>query len=294
MRSKSTAYASPTTNDSAKVLPARSVFASPKSMNDQSRSSGSTTAGDCWSASQWLAARGHDFGEMPVLPRENYRTPRPNDQTQSGGLDEEMVKDIPPASIMEPTETLEKENSLPRGSPVIDSVELVTSAGGAAGSFEAIACDANLNQPGPFNDHWFSGAVANVHQVHFHLSQGWPGDLRAKRIVNRKATMAGQPDTKVGDDGPPEHEFAITKDKLVIADAPGFCSRRREDSFPSTYSADFSLYAYDPLDKKILASISYHVEISKTSFFQIDPVNTVTVTDKKVGSGVASPVPKKN
>jgi hypothetical protein len=216
------------------------------------------------------------------------------DQTQSGGLGEEFTEGLPPESVMEPTETLAKESSLPQGTPVIDSVELVTSSSGAEGGFDAIACDASLSQPGPYNDHWWKGTVANVHQVHFHLSQGWPGDVRATRVINRTATIAGKQDIKTGNDGPPEHEFKFTKDKLVIADAPGFCSARREDSFPSTYSADFGLYAYDPLDNKILASIAYHVDISKTSFYQIDPVNTVTVTDTKVGSAVASPVPKKN
>jgi hypothetical protein len=107
------------------------------------------------------------------------------------------------------------------------------------------------------------------------------------------ASKPGKPDTKVGWDGPPPHEVVTTKDKVVIGDAPGFCSRGTESDFPVTYSGDFSLYAFDPLNMSILASISYHVEISKTYFGQIDPVNTITVTDKKIGSGVKSPVPPK-
>jgi hypothetical protein len=213
--------------------------------------------------------------------------------TQSGGLSDELMGDIPQSSLMEPTTTVETESSLPKGSPVIDSVELIDSSTGAVGGFPAISCDASLDHPGPYNDHWWKGSVANVQQVHFHLSQGWPGDVRVNRQINRTASTAKkQNDPKVGWDGPPEHEILTTKDRLVVADAPGFCSRAGEDDFPVTYSADFGLYAFDPLDMKILASISYHVEISKTSFYQIDPVNTITVTDKKIGSGVKSPVPK--
>jgi hypothetical protein len=171
---------------------------------------------------------------------------------------------------------------------------MVSSASGALGGFEEIACDASLNQPGPYNDIWAKGSIANVHQVHFHVSQGWAGDVRAKRVVNRTSAGQGQQFPKSGDDGPPPHEFQFTKDKMVIADAPGWCRTLKESDFPVTYSGDFGLYAYDPLNRNILASISYHVEISKTYFGQIDPVNTVTVTDKKIGStAVKSPVPKK-
>lgn len=247
------------------------------------------------SRSQQPAEFGHSFGKVGVFADERSglavqdQTP-----TQSGGLGEDLMSDIPPSSIMEPTTTLETESSSPKGSPVIDSVELIDSSTGAVGGFPAISCDASLDHPGPYNDHWWKGSVANVQQVHFHLSQGWPGDVRVNRQINRMASTAKkQNDPKVGWDGPPEHEILTTKDKLVVADAPGFCSRASEGDFPVTYSADFGLYAFDPLDMKILASISYHVEISKTSFYQIDPVNTITVTDKKIGSGVKSPVPPK-
>ena len=239
---------------------------------------------------------GHDFRRVGVFAGDGDAVVvQDQTATQSGGLDQDLVEDIPTASIMEPTETLETESNLPKGPPVIDSVELVDSSSGAVGGFDDISCGASLNQPGPYNDHWARGSVANVQQIHFHLSQGWPGDVRANRQVNRTATVASKPgqDTKVGWDGPPAHEFVTTRDKLVIADAPGFCSRATEGDFPVTYSADFSLYAFDPLHMNILASISYHVEISKTSFYQIDPVNTITVTDKKIGSGVTSPVPPK-
>ena len=234
------------------------------------------------------ASLAHSFANVGVFADQ---TP-----TQSGGLDPALIQDIPPASIMEPTTEVETESSIPKGPPVIDSVEMVTSSTGAIGGFPAIACDASLNHPGPYNDHWWKGKVANVQQVHFHLSQGWPGDVRVNRQVNRTASTAkNKGNTKVGWDGPPEHEIQTTRDKVVVADAPGFCTsdQATESDFPVTYSADFGLYAFDPADMKILASISYHVEISKTSFYEIGPVNTITVTDTKIGSGVKSPVPPK-
>jgi hypothetical protein len=86
---------------------------------------------------------------------------------------------------------------------------------------------------------------------------------------------------------------AAVQDQMVIADAPGWCRTVKESDFPVTYSGDFGLYAFDPLNMNILANVSYHVEISKTYFGQIDPVNTVTVTDRKIGSSVKSPVPPK-
>jgi hypothetical protein len=247
------------------------------------------------SHSPQAAEFGHSFGKVGVFADD--RAPlavQDQTPTQSGGLGEDLMSDIPQSSIMEPTTTLETESSIPKGSPVIDSVDLIDSSTGAVGGFPAISCDASLDHPGPYNDHWWKGSVANVQQVHFHLSQGWPGDVRVNRQINRTASTAKkQNDPKVGWDGPPEHEILTTKDKLVVADAPGFCSRASEDDFPVTYSADFSLYAFDPLDMKVLASISYHVEISKTSFYQIDPVNTIKVTGTKIGSGVKSPVPPK-
>lgn len=243
------------------------------------------------------AGLGHDFGRVGVFDGESgFTAAQDQTPTQSGGLEQAVIEGVPAASTMEPTTELDPGRDKASGTPVIDSVEMVTSSSGAVGGFDAITCDASLNQPCPYNDHWDKGAVANVQQVHFHLSQGWPGDVRMNRQVNRTATMAskpGKPDTKVGWDGPPDHEVVTTKDKVVVADAPGFCSRGAEPDFPVTYSGDFSLYAFDPLNMNILASISYHVEISKTYFGQIDPVNTITVTDKKIGSGVKSPVPPK-
>ena len=76
--------------------------------------------------------------------------------------------------------------------------------------------------------------------------------------------------------------------------APGWCKTLQEADFPVNYKADFSMYAWDAPTKKILASISYHVEISKTHYSQADPVNSVKVTDVKIGGAVKSPVqPKK-
>ncbi|HEV2862137.1 MAG TPA: hypothetical protein VGX48_14095 [Pyrinomonadaceae bacterium] len=189
--------------------------------------------------------------------------------------------------------------------PVVGKVELVTSSGGAVGGYKEgdFACDVSLNKPGPYNDASFTGSVANVHQVQFHLSQGRAEDLRATRLAKRTATRGGQTYTKPGtdspsaSDGPPPHEYMFTKDKLVIADAPGWCKGKNSldsSDFPITYSADFSTYAFDPLDNSIVASISYHVEISKSHYSQGDPTNTASVTEVKLGGAVPSPLkPKK-
>jgi len=237
----------------------------------------------------------HDFRNVGVFAGDgSAAVVQDQTPTQSGGLGDEYTQNVPPESTMKPTTELDSGNEGGPKAPVIDSVEMVTSSSGAAGGFPAITCDASLDQPGPYNDHWAKGSVANVQQVHFHLSQGWPGDLRVNRQVNRTATTAKKPnDTKTGWDGPPDHEILTTKDKLVVADAPGFCATATEADFPVTYTGDFSLYAFDPLHMNILASIAYHIEISKQSFGQIDPVNTITVTDKKVGGTVKSPVPPK-
>jgi hypothetical protein len=237
---------------------------------------------------------GHDFSKVPVLSPEAV-----NDQTQSGGLDPKFMGGTSPEAAPDGKDiSMGEEYRDTSKVPVIDQVDLVTSSTGAVGGYPAKmdTCDASLNNPGPFNDNFFLGSVANVHQVQFHVARGYPGDLRAKRIVNRTATGRGQQlPPKTGDDGPPDHEYMYTKNKMVVADAPGWCSAPLKDTdFPVTYKADFSTYAWDAPTQKILASISYHVEIEKTHYVQRDPVNTVSVTGKKIGGAVASPVkPKK-
>jgi len=215
-----------------------------------------------------------------------------NDQTPTGGTLEDAGPGgaAVPASKPEP----DMETAAGSGAPVVDSVELLSAPGGAVGGYPAKEdmCGASLNTPGPFNDASFGGAVANVHQIHFHLSQGNPNDLRTVRVVKRTAEGRGQKFEKSGNDGPPSHEYQFTKDKLVIADAPGWCRTLKEEDFPVTYRGDFSLYAFDPLTNKVLASISYKVEISKAHYSQGDPLNSVTVTGKMIGGGVPSPVKK--
>ena len=225
----------------------------------------------------------HDFGIVPVYARPANSFPRINDQTPSETPTNELNLGAEEA----------KANTT---APVIDQVELVSSSTGAVGGYpeKEDMCDASLSKPGPFNDMAFRGSVANVHQIHFHVSQGNPADLRATRIVKRTAEGRGQTFPKSGNDGPPDHEYKFTKDKMVIADAPGWCSKLTETDFPVSYSGDFALYAWDAPSKQILASIAYHVEIKKTHFSQGDPVNTVSVTEKKIGGSVPSPVkPKK-
>jgi len=241
------------------------------------------------------AGFGHDFGEVGVFSQ-TASAAQINDQTptQSGGLDEKFMQgaEAEPAPGPEPQKdiNLGAEETKSPDLPVIDSVEMVTSSTGAVGGFPEIQCLASLNQPGPYNDQAFRGSIANVHQVHFHLSQGYPGDLRATRMVNRTSMRHGQNFPKSDYDGPPDHEYVYTKDKMVIADAPGWCKTLQYDDFPVNYKADFAMYAWDAPTKKILASISYHVEIEKTAYSQPDPVNTVTVTGTKIGGAVKSPV----
>lgn len=173
------------------------------------------------------------------------------------------------------------------GDPHIDSITLVTSPTGAAGGYPAKEdmCDLTLNKPGPYND-TTGGSVANVHQVHFHLDRGKSSQLSAKRVVDRKAEGRGQTFTKKGDDGPPVHEIkTATDDKLVIADAPGWCRKDlKSGDFPLKYSAKFILAAYDPLHLRDgqTAIIKYEVDIDKTSISQASPTNTVKETAKKV------------
>lgn len=245
----------------------------------------------------------HDFSRVSVL------APQDQTPTQSGGLDEKFMKNEPAAPGAEKLGESELDTgekpSRNSNTPVVDKVELVTSTAGAVGGYKdgEFACDVSLNKPEPFNDAAFTGSVANVHQVQFHLSQGRAEDLRATRLSKRTATRAGKTYTKPGNDsptasdGPPPHEYMFTKDKLVIADAPGWCKGQNSldtSDFPLTYSADFSTYAFDPLDNRVVASIAYHVEISKTHYSEGNPTNTASVTEVKLGGAVPSPVkPKK-
>jgi hypothetical protein len=242
----------------------------------------------------------HRFSNVRVFSNEVASSGVFQDQTQSGGLDPKFTEgesaEAPPTGEANPDLSLGDEAKGTSTTPVVDQVELVTSATGAVGGYpdKIDTCDASLNKPGPFNDGFAHGSVANVHQVQFHVSQGNPGDLRATRIINRTAEGRGKKFSNSGNDGPPDHEYRFTQDKMVVADAPGWCSHLTESDFPVTYKADFSVYAWDAPTKKILASISYHVEISKTHYSQGDPVNTVSVTEKKIGGAVPSPVkPKK-
>lgn len=234
---------------------------------------------------------GHDFGKIRVLSGVNDQTP-----AKSGDQAEETKPASAPAPAVPATAEKGDEEASAHDpkAPVIDRVELVSTSSGAVGGFppNKDMPDASLNSPGPFNDTWITGAVANIQQVHFHVAKGWPADVRAKRIKKRTAVRYGKTDEKSGDDGPPLFEYQFTKDKMVIADAPGWFSDRNMDEFPISYKSDFSLYAFDPLTYKILASISYRVEIEKAHYTQPDPVNKVEVTGTKIGGGVPSPVKK--
>lgn len=236
---------------------------------------------------------GHDFSNLRILSR--VPSPVVQDQTPAQSGDPGVTQGTSPALAGTETNPTGAEAAPRPGiTPVIDSVEMVTSPGGAVGGYREreVMCDASLNTPGPFNDFWAKGSIANIFQVHFHVSQGSPTDVRAARVVNGTATAqtGAQTWTKSSEhDGPPPWEYQFTKDKMVIADAPGWCNEMLEKDFPVTYSRDFGLWAFDPLTNKILASIAYHVEISKTYYGQIDAVNTLTVTDTRIGGAVAAP-----
>jgi hypothetical protein len=164
---------------------------------------------------------------------------------------------------------------------------MVTSATGAAGGYPAKEdlCGLTLNTPGPHNDTQ-GGSVANAHQVHFHLDRGKSSQLLSKRVVDRNATGRGQTFSKKGDDGPPLHEIKTpTDDKLVVADAPGWCRPDiKSGDFPLTYHGDFILAAYDPLNARTgqTAMIKYSVDISKSKIDDPSPTNTVSVKSTRV------------
>jgi hypothetical protein len=271
-----------TPGDSYQPLPARPVFAQSRSPRAEAGGLAATFRHACSAP-----ALGHDFSEVRVHA-DDWPATRINDQTPTEGN-----ASGEPAPAAQPAQTDSSGGAAAHdpNMPVIDSVELVTSSAGAVGGYRAVEvmCDASLNNPGPFNDIWAKGSIANVLQVQFHVSHGSPTDVRAARVVNRTATSAGKSWTKAGDDSPPPHEYEFTNDKMVVADAPGWCNEMLDKDFPVTYQGDFGVWAYDPLTKNILASIAYHVEISKTNYGQIDAVNTVAVTDKKIGGSVASP-----
>jgi hypothetical protein len=239
---------------------------------------------------------GHDFGKMRVLPAAAVHDQSP---APSGTPTEDQASAPPAAPAPEPAKAEPAKPAAPReeskgssSTPVVDSVDLISSPSGAVGGFpeDKNQPGASLNAPDAYNDTWITGAVANIHQVHFHLAKGWPANLRAARVADRKSVRRGYNIDWAGHDGPPLYEYQFTKDKMVIADAPGWYKTLKEIDFPVTYKADFSLYAFDPLDYRIVASISYQVNIEKTHYTQHDPVNTVKVTGKKIGGPVPAPV----
>jgi len=233
---------------------------------------------------------GHDFSKVRVHSGGASRPDVVNDQTP--GEEAERGITQPAGPTTEPDTGAEQESG---GDLQVDRIDFVTSSSGAVGGYPAKEdkCDASLSKPEPFND-TTKGAVANVHQVHFHMSRGKPESLTPVRMVDRTATGGGKTFTKSGNDGPPSHEQKTTDEKLVVADAPGWCNTVTQSDFPLTYKGDFALYAFDLLTKSAVASVSYQVEISKTSLSDASAVNTVKVKDKKIGGAVPSPVkPKK-
>ena len=240
-------------------------------------------------ASPLLGRAFFDFGRVPI---EANRGLRPQDAT---GEAAPAAADLPAGlqgahdhgideqgSAAGPAEAMDVTSG-----PHVDSITLVTSATGAAGGYPAKEdlCGLTLNTPGPHNDTQ-GGPVANVHQVHFHLDRGKSSQLLSKRVVDRTATGRGQTFSKKGDDGPPLHEIKTpTDDKLVVADAPGWCRPDiKSGDFPLTYHGDFILAAYDPLNAQTgqTAMIKYSVDISKSKIDDPSPTNSVSVKSTKV------------
>src|SRR5207237_6172050 len=103
---------------------------------------------------------GHDFSRVRVLSHEAV-----SDQTQSGGLDPKFTQGGSPAPASTDKDiSMGDEYKGTSTAPVVDQVELVSSSTGAVGGYPAKidTCDASLNNPGPFNDNFFLGSVANV------------------------------------------------------------------------------------------------------------------------------------
>jgi hypothetical protein len=230
-----------------------------------------------------------DFGRVPI---EANRDLRPQDAT---GEAAPVTADLPtgPQGVHRQGIDVQGDAAGPAeamdvtSGPHVDSITMVTSATGAAGGYPAKEdlCGLTLNTPGPHND-TLGGSVANVHQVHFHLNRGKSSQLLSKRVVDRTAAGRGQTFSKKGDDGPPLHEIKTpTDDKLVVADAPGWCRPDiKSGDFPLTYHGDFILAVYDPLNAQTgqTAMIKYSVDISKSKIDDPSPTNTVSVKSTKV------------
>lgn len=114
---------------------------------------------------------GHNFSKVPVLSPEAV-----NDQTQSGGLDPKFMGGTSPEAPDGKDISMGDEYQDTSKVPVIDQVDLVTSSTGAVGGYPAKmdTCDASLNNPGPFNDNFFSAQLRMCTRSNSTLPEGTP------------------------------------------------------------------------------------------------------------------------
>jgi hypothetical protein len=176
----------------------------------------------------------------------------------------------------------------------VDRIDIVNSSAGAIKGFPAIT-SGDLNSPGEYNNASTSG-VNNSHQIHFHLDHGDSANLKPTRELQRSAWIAGSEHknpvdsgskkggfngSAIGPDGPPAHEIQRpSKDKIVIADAPGI-GALSATQFPFQYKSHFHLKVADTSGKDI-ALIKYDVKIHKKSAAEIpNTENTITAVEKK-------------
>lgn len=194
----------------------------------------------------------------------------------------------------------------PTATPVplsVDRIDIVDSAAGAIGGYPAIVGNADLNNPGPFNDA-ATGETRNTHQIHFHLDNGNSASLSPRRELQRSAFRAGHenknpadqplppgvagPPTPggftgvlVGPDGPPPHEIQRpTADTIVIADSPGSL-RTLPAEYPYIYRSHFTLTVEDARSAPI-ARIKYDVRIERRNAGDIpNTENQIVATEKR-------------
>jgi hypothetical protein len=216
---------------------------------------------------------GHDFGKLPI--HADGGDPQPVPAVKAGLLSFQT----PGPTTTPPAPTA----PAPAAAPTVNKIDIVDSSTGAIGGYPAIT-SGDLNAPGPFNNA-ATGAVNNVHQMHFHLDHGTSNQLTPNRIVRGSNWLAGvelkhpadqvlPPGTSgpaapggfdgVADapDGPAAHEIQRpSTDKIVIADAPGI-GLLQPAQYPYIHKSTFTLTVNGPSGTPV-ARLKYGVRIEK-------------------------------
>jgi hypothetical protein len=162
----------------------------------------------------------------------------------------------------------------------VTGADVIQSSTGAVTGFPVVrGCD--LSVPGPFNDTTTNGTCTLVFQVKFHLAGIPSSEVALTRKVTRTATVtiggAQKQDIHNGPDGP-SAPTVLKPDgsTVVVSDSPGYFGSGAKNIFPVTYHADFELYAYDLVAGKVLAKLTYTVDIVKKTFGDSSPTTTLT------------------